>query len=102
MDLFEHLEFQRAHRRLCDIAPDIVAKEEQLILLCVRFGDVEVAADQWYQKRVENKIEEFVEEFPSFFDIRLGRLMGQYAWRCKPVDVGNLETHQPSSPFHEF
>jgi len=43
LDFLEHLGFEGHHRRLRDIAPHIVAEEEEAILVNVGLGYVEVA-----------------------------------------------------------
>ena len=65
LDFLKHLGLKHCHGRLCNIPPCIMTEEKQAISVSTGLGNVEVAADQGYQKRIKQIIHKLVEDFES-------------------------------------
>lgn len=47
-----------------------MAKIEQTISMDIRLGDMKIGSNQGDQQRVEKIVDQLVEDFPSFVDVR--------------------------------
>lgn len=74
-----------------------MSKEEYAIPVHIGLGDVEVAANQGYQQRVKDVVDEFRKYFSPLAKVSLAGLVALQTWRFKPFDLGNLDSQHSST-----
>jgi len=89
-DFLEHGGAEGGHGGLGDVAPDVVAEEEQAGLVDAGFGDVKVAADERDEEGVEEVVEEFRENLGALACLGLGAFVVSFAWGGEPFHVCDL------------
>lgn len=67
-----------------------MAKEKHAVPVDIRLGDVEVAADEGYQKRIKDIVNKFREDLFSLAQVRLAALLTLQSGRFEPSNLSDL------------